>query len=314
MRRSGIGRMPEFTLDADNIGLPAGAFARTSRRRLRRGDQTVLCLTQGAFRPYVYPLFTPAGFCATSEAPADHPHHSSLWIACDHFGLEMPAADATIETYSYNFYVNETFQGRAPGRVIETGAMGETLADGSFLIVQDIEWRGPVEWSAPGGRLAARERRSIRVEAGERHYLVDVTSRLLADELAVELGPTRHAWFNVRVADSMIVENGGRIADDRGRAGAAAVCGEGAGWVDFSGPVGGGQVAGITVVPHPVAGRTPFWFVADWGVVTVGPFRRQPLRLDPGGVFETRTSVIVHDGNPEEACVPRLARELLVGG
>ena len=44
-------------------------------------------------------------------------------------------------------------------------------------------------------------------------------------------------------------------------------------WVDFSGPVGGGQVAGIAVFPDPRDHEDISWFVADWGVVTVGPFR-----------------------------------------
>src|SRR5690606_17594130 len=105
--------------------------------------------------------------------------------------------------------------------------------------------------------------------------------RLAGGDFAMKLGPTRHAYFNVRVADSMIVANGGAITDDRGRSG-TAVSGDGALWVDFSGPVGGGRIAGITVIPRPAEGREPFWFVTDWGVATVGPFRTRGLELEPG--------------------------------
>ena len=50
----------------------------------------MLGLTEGRQRPYVYPLMTPAGFPVTSECPADHPHHNSLWIGADHLHCRMP--------------------------------------------------------------------------------------------------------------------------------------------------------------------------------------------------------------------------------
>ncbi|MEZ5863266.1 MAG: DUF6807 family protein [Geminicoccaceae bacterium] len=76
----------------DSLALPPGAWARTHRRRLRHDGRTVLALTQGAFRPYVFPLMTPAGFAVTAEAPADHPHHASLWLGADHVHALTPTA------------------------------------------------------------------------------------------------------------------------------------------------------------------------------------------------------------------------------
>ncbi|HSO47659.1 MAG TPA: DUF6807 family protein [Rhizobiaceae bacterium] len=305
--------MYDFTFQPDDITLPGGAFAKAHRCRLRHRGQSVLALTQGDFRPYVYPLYSPAGFAVTSEAPSDHPHHSSLWIAADHLHLLMPAAGNSVEEYTYNFYVNEAFQGRAPGRLVETAVSGREVSPRAFEIVQKIEWRGPVEWAARAGRLAAVERRTITVSVGEAYNRIDVTSQLTASDFAIRLGPTRHAWFNVRVADSMIVANGGVVIDDTGHSTCKALCGEGARWVDFSGPVGGNSTAGITVIPHPLEGRTPFWFVADWGVITVGPFRSRPLDLEPGEAFESTYSVIVHDGDGVEAQVAEIAREILGG-
>ena len=104
-------------------------------------------------------------------------------------------------------------------------------------------------------------------------YVIDVESRLAAASWDFSLGPTRHAYFNVRLAESIAVANGGRVRDDRGRSGGEAVSGSEARWVDFSGPVGGGHVAGIAVFPDPRDHDDLSWFVADWGVVTVGPFR-----------------------------------------
>lgn len=299
--------MPDFVFESDAITLPRGAWAKTHRHRLRWQGRTVLALTQGAFRSYAYPLCTPAGFCVTSETPADHPHHASLWIGSDHVHSLMPAANGSIEEYTYNFYVNETFQGRAPGCILQASVAGRALDADRFEIVQELEWRGPVEWAADPGRLIARETRTVTATVGERRHRIEVASRLTGGDFALKLGPTRHAYFNVRVADSMIVANGGAIVDDRDRRGGAGVSGEGARWVDFSGPVGAGHVAGTTVIAHPVEGREPFWFVADWGVVTIGLFRVKGLDLEPGQTFDSAYTVLVHDGPPDIAEASRIA-------
>ena len=295
-----------FAFDAEQIALPKGAWAQTHRRRLHWQGRTLLAVTQGTFRNYLFPVNTPAGFCVTSERPADHPHHASLWIAADHVAALVPAAEGMVEEYAYNFYVDETFQGRAPGRIVETAVEGREIAPGRFRIVQELEWRGPSEWAAPEGRSIASERREITVTAGERFHRIDLRSRLAAGELPLRLGPTRHAWFNARMADALIVANGGRVRDDRGRSGGEAISGEGARWVDFTGEIGGGHLAGLTVIPHP-GERPPFWFVADWGVITLGPFRLRPLELAAGAAFAAGCSFLVHDGEMDSDEIEELA-------
>ena len=108
--------MSEFSFESDTIHLPTGAWARAHRRSLRWRGRDVLALTQGTMRPYIFPLYTPAGFAVTTESPADHPHHNSVWIASDHVHCLVPSAGG-IEEYTYNLYVDEVFQGRAPGRI-----------------------------------------------------------------------------------------------------------------------------------------------------------------------------------------------------
>lgn len=287
--------MSDFAFEIEKIDLPEGAYARTHRRRLFWQGRTLLGFSQGDFRDYIYPLNSPAGYAVTSERPADHPHHASLWVAADHVHAQVSTPAGT-EEYTYNFYVDETFQGRAPGRIRETDVSARLLQDGGFEIVQTLEWRGPSEWAAPAGRTILSEQRVTQVRAGNTVHRIDIISRLTAEKTPVSLGPTRHALFNLRVADGLIVANGGRLRDNRGRTAGPAISGSGARWVDFCGPVGGSHVAGVTVIPHHLAGMEPFWFVADWGVVTVGPFRFEPIGLGVGEAFSTSCTFLVHDG------------------
>jgi hypothetical protein len=127
--------------------------------------------------------------------------------------------------------------------------------------------------------------------------VIDVESRLAAVDWDFTLGPTRHAYFNVRVADSMIVALRRVVRDDRGRTGGETVTGTEARWVDFSGAVGGGHVAGVSVFPDPRDHTDLFWFVADWGVVTVGPFRMNGRLVRRGEELVARYRVLF-DGVP----------------
>jgi len=294
-----------FSLTDDSIALPKGAWARTHRRTMRIDSKPVLSFTQGRQRSYIYPLFSPAGYPVTTECPADHPHHNSFWIAADHVHCRMPVAHGGYEDYTYNFYVDEIFQGRAPGRIIETDIQANVVSD-ALRVIQSLEWRGPIEWAAPSGRIAARETRTTLISARPGIYILDVESRLKSDQWDFTLGPTRHAYFNVRVADSMIVQFGGVVQDDAGRTGGEAITGTKSRWVDFSGPVGGGRTAGLAVFPDPRDHEDLSWFVADWDVVTVGPFRIKGRLVTKDQELVARYRIIPHDGSAEDARIAKL--------
>jgi len=285
-----------FTLESDALALPPGAIARTERFYLRHDGKPVLGLTQGRMRPYVYPMFTPAGYLATSESPADHPHHNSIWIASDHVHALVPTAPGKHEEYTYNFYVDETFQGRAPGTLI-AGNPKLTHADATGCTIElPVEWRGPVEWGAVQGRTIARETRRITVSKAPDAWVLDVESELAAASWDLALGPTRHAYFNARVADSMVVALGGKVRDDKGRVGGETIGVLGARWVAFEGPVGGGKQAGIAVIPNPADEADASWFVADWGAVSVGTFRQARRVVTKDKPLRTRYRAVVYDG------------------
>ena len=69
------------------MALPKGAWAQSHRLNVRWRGKDLTALSQGAFRAYLFPVYTPAGFAVTSESPLDHPHHNSLWIGVDHCQL-----------------------------------------------------------------------------------------------------------------------------------------------------------------------------------------------------------------------------------
>ena len=202
-------RLENFSLEGDQVALPKGAWAQSHRLNVRWRGRDVTALSQGAFRAYLYPVFTPAGFAITSESPLDHPHHNSLWIGADHVNCYLPFAGGALEEANYNFYVNDIFQGRAPGRIFGVDVEAEEMAADHLRLVQTLHWQGPIEWGAPERRTLAVETRTIDIRPGETANLFDVRSQLRAAEWDLHIGPTRHAYF--RAAD-----DGGAAGDGRG--------------------------------------------------------------------------------------------------
>ena len=83
-------RVQHFTVEDDRIELPRGATARARRVKVGWRGNSILGLSQGDFRSYVYPVFTPSGVQVTSESPIDHPHHQSVTVGADHFNCYLP--------------------------------------------------------------------------------------------------------------------------------------------------------------------------------------------------------------------------------
>jgi len=300
-----------FVFETDTIELPTGAWSRTRRRMLHWQGRNLVGFTPGEFRPYLYPVYTPAGFAVTAESPADHPHHTSIWIGADHVHARMPAA-AGHEEYTYNFYVNQVFQGRAPGRLIEDMIEGTLVAPDRYRVTQRIRWQGPAEWAAPEGRTILIETRETLVRPSERYNVIEICSTIAPGEWDVTLGPTRHAYFNFRVADPMRGTAGGGLRDDAGRTAAAEITGGTSAWVDYSGPVGGGNIAGVALLPHPQTMRG-WWFATDWGVVTTGPFRSNAKALRRGESLSFDACFVVHDGDAASVPLAELYRAYAAG-
>ena len=289
-----------FTVETDAVPLPRGATAKDRRIKISHDGKLVTALSQGFHRAYLYPIFTPAGVALTTESPIDHPHHQSITIGADHFNVYYLYATDKLEEANYNFYVNETFQGRSAGRIVAIDFTATEVASDHLRIVQQLEWRGAQEWGSPAeGRLLALETRIIDIYIHKTVNIFDIQSALRPAEWVLSIGPTRHAYFTIRLADGLHESDGGMIIDSEGRRGSDAINGRVSKWVDYSGPAPHGRGAGITVFTHPSLG-SPAWHVAEWGTITVNPLAHSARKLDLGDVMEFSLRIVAHDGYIDE--------------
>lgn len=287
--------MRRFSVEPDRVDLPSGATAGARRTWIKRDGRPIAALSQNAYRAYIYPLFTPSGVSVTAESPIDHPHHNSVTVGADHFDCFFVYDGHRTERGTYNFYVNETFQGRATGRIASVSVDSQETDDATLRIVQRLEWQGPVEWGAPNRRVLAKETRTIDIRTSETSNILDIRSRLEPTDWDIVIGPTRHAYFTVRMADGLRVVDGGKIRDEDGRSTVEDINSNSAAWVDMSATGPHGHVVGVTVVSHPSSLPTG-WYVHEWGTVAVNPFLHEEVSIRRGEALELSVTVVAHDG------------------
>ena len=292
--------MRSFSVESDAIALPRGAWSKGHRVKILWRDRTIAALSQGDYRAYLYPVFTPAGFSVTSESPIDHPHHQSVWIGTDHFTARLPFSSDQIEEANYNFYVNDIFQGRAPGRILGVSVENTELADDHLRIIQTLHWQGPQEWGAPDRRLLATETRTYDIYPGEQANMIAIRSQLRHGEWDIRIGPTRHAYFGVRLVEGLRVVDGGAFLDSANRTDADEISAQDADWVDASGLIARGHRAGIAVLLDPSIGGRP-WSASEYGTIAVNPLLGAAANLTRGQELDLAIRLVVHDGDADEA-------------
>ena len=295
-----IRSMKHFSVSADEVALPSGAYTKARRLNVLWRGRHITSLSQGEFRSYLYPVYTPAGVPVTTEIPLDHPHHNSVWFAADHVNCLLPFAGDKREEANYNFYLNEIFQGRGPGRILSRDIESVERSEGHLEIKQSLDWQGPVEWGAPEGRRLAIETRTFDIRPNEQANVIDIRSELQAAEWELRIGPTRHGYFGLRLADPLRETVGGTWIDSAGRQGTQAIHNQVADWVDASAVFVHDVQAGVAVFPQPPANDLP-WFTKPWGTICVNPLLNAAIGLRPGETYTLSLRLIVHDGDARKA-------------
>ena len=299
--------MDAFSVTTEQIDLPRTATPQARRVAVAWRGRPICAFTQGVHRCYLYPLHSPAGVALTAESPVDHPHHDSITVGADmviaKFPPLTPAISPLTESGTYNLYANNVFQGRAPGRTWAADFSATELAADHLRVVQMVEWQGPEEWGAADGRrVLALETRTTDIRPGDVVNTVDIRSQLRPTDWDLTIGPTRHAYFTVRLAYGLRVVDGGTLIDAEGRSGGAAITNQASAWVDASGAAPHGAKAGLTILGHASTVRVP-WVAYDWGTLNVNPFAREAATVQRGDTLELGIRLLAHDGDAVEADV-----------
>lgn len=261
-------------------------------------------VTEGANKPYYYPLVGPTGVEITRHFPMqkdvpgetkDHPHHRSFWF-----------------THGSVNGVDYWSEGSKTGKTVN--AAYEALESGPVYGVL----RTKVDWIAPDGAKVCQDVRELRVYNTAHGRMMDFDITVTAGDKPVTFGDTKEGSMGMRVASSMDVTGGkGHILNSQGDKD-AATWSKRADWVDYWGPVAG-KTVGIAMMDHPTSFRHPtYWHVRDYGLFAANPFgvhdfvkgaaeHAGDYTIPPGGTLVLRYRILLHEGDAQDARIADVA-------
>ena len=293
--------MESFSILEDQVELARGAWAAVSPIGSRWRGKRILVAEPGPLPPLSLSRFHSGRLRRHFRESGGPPPPQFHLGGPGEVRCLFPILRGEIEKGTYNFYVNETFQGRAPGRILTTGVESRRTETGSPENPAEPSVAGPVEWAAERGRVLLNETRTLDVvpARGEPHRCPFPASRPAGgDSIWARPGM---GLFGVRLVEALSVTHGGRLVDSEGREGGREISRGKAGWVDGSGTLGRGVGRARLCSPIP---PPPVILVRD-PTGEPCPSIHGGLRwsLGPEDGIEFGIRVVVHDGDAGEARV-----------
>ncbi len=241
----------------------------------------------GAPRPFLHPVTTPAGTVLSVDAPDDHPWHHGLWFTIkyvngENFWEEMPPFGVLRQT-------DPPSVADSPDRRVRRSDLAWTSADGPVVIEEQL----------------------ILID---RHLLdghlvdVDVVLRPRVDVLLDRTPFTTWGGYGGLTLRGRPDWHDTRLAIDDG-AHHELLRGERSAWCSLEGVVGDGDdIVGIAFFDHPANLRTPVTWYASTRAATYGDdgwsnfcnaalLWDEPLALAAGESLHLRYGVVTFDGS-----------------
>jgi hypothetical protein len=230
-------------------------------------------------RPFLYPVMGPSQRSLTRMGhphdPVSHSHHNSIWIS-----------HASVDGVSF-------WDDRAAGRIvhqrvekfIDSDEAASALVVNSWLITNKVIFT---------------ERRSVTVRPLPRQeWLLIIDMHLEPKTESVTLGKTPFGLVGVRMGKTIGVhDGGGEIRNSQGGINETNVLWKRARWVDYSGPIDGRKIEGITLMDHPSNPNHPTYFhVRDDGWMGASLTYDAPRTVLKAGL-KLRYGLYIHNGAP----------------
>ena len=230
-------------------------------------------------RPFLYPIIGPSGKSLTRMGhprdPVGHSHHNSVWIAHN-------------DVDGISFWADT-----GKGRIVQKKVRYEDTDEEALIQAENA-------WNDDAGKTLLTETRTLRFRPQAKgEWLLVIDLKFTADK-PVTLGKTSFGPVALRMAKTIGVhDGGGTMRNSAGGINEQAIFWKPAKWVDYSGPMPGGVIEGITLMDHPAnPGHPSPYHVRDDGWMGATTTFAEPRTIDKDKPLALRYGLWIHSGLP----------------
>lgn len=262
----GIPRCLVVPLPEDQVALQ---IAGRERLRWHHGTYTP--------RPFFYPLIGPSGSPLTRmghPGAPDHDHHRSIWFA-------------HAKVSGVNFWSDA-----GPARIRQKQWLAYQDGDTEARFAVRLGW-----FDGHDPQELMEQQLIVAVRPLDHEELwIEFQMTFQPRAASIELQKTNFGFLAVRVAKNLSAHfGGGSITAADGSVGEAKIFAKPFPWVDYSGPVPGGQIEGITYFDHPSnPGHPVSWHVRSDGWMGAGVCLREGITVEKTKPLQLRYLLHVH--------------------
>lgn len=233
-------------------------------------------------RPFFFPLAGPSGHALTRmghPGAPDHDHHQSVWFAHN-------------KVLGIDFWGN-----RGAARIRQKDWLCYQDGDDGVMAVR-LGW---YDGHDPKELLEQELVAAVRPGPADGETLVELQASFRPTAESLEFGQTNFGFLAVRVARSLSAYfGGGTLTGSGGDTGEPALFGKPAKWMDYSGPVPGDRIEGVTYFDHPDnPGHPASWHVREDGWMGASACRSAALTTTKAKPLVLRYLLWAHAGGAD---------------
>lgn len=240
------------------------------------------------YRPWVFPLYTPAGQTVIQEFPFDHPFHTGAFVA------QNPVV---INGRSSNFWAMPPRRSWDDALFQDVGRIDTSNGPTTESHASGVRFALPCRWLDEDEAPILDEVRTVDLFTVNGATVCDVRSRKTATYGTVEFPQTKFGSIGIRVEPRLLPPLGGVVIADNERRGSADVVHEqDSTFVAYESALPGGGRFGValSILEPNVTGP---WFVRDYGMAIYNPTWREHIRIDEGQSWTIALRILAYDGD-----------------
>ena len=232
---------------------------------------------EAAFKPYIFPLYSPGGVAVLRDAVPDHIHHHGLMFAIGVNGV----------TFWEEVIKQKTIGGSETP--LQTDASGDR-------ITQQLDWR------STNGAVLLHETRTIQPHTNENVTLLTWRCRLETPPGTDAVSLFGHSYYGLGMRFLASMDTNAVFQNSSGQPGEIE---RGdlrlmpAAWVSATGPAADGRFVTIAIFDHPDNLRYParkFTMARPFAYVSTTLNWKEPVQLKAGAPLDLCYGVAVWDG------------------